>query len=82
MKILQWRTYLVLTFVATMVGILAPESGTWLGVGHSGAASPAASLASPDRPEASDGATQQRFDYFPDHYRNQAQQPAEPIDTF
>jgi hypothetical protein len=29
------------------------------------------------------GATQdQPFDYFPDHYVNQAKEPAEPIDTF
>ncbi len=40
------------------------------------------------RPAASDaavksGATQdQPFDYFPDHYVNQAKEPAEPIDTF
>ncbi len=40
------------------------------------------------RPPESDaavksGATQDEpFDYFPDHYINQAKEPAEPIDTF
>ena len=82
MKISQWRTYAVIAFVVTMVAVLAPGTGTWLGIGHGDATVPSASFASPDRPEASDGATQQRFDYFPDHYRNQAQTPAEPIDTF
>jgi hypothetical protein len=81
-KIPHWRTYTVVAFVVTMVAVLAPESGTWLGVGHRGATPAAAFQASPDRPEASDGPKQQRFDYFPDHYRIQAQQPAEPIDTF
>ena len=82
MKIPHWKTYAVIAFVITMVAVLAPETGTWMAVGHSAAMFPAASLASPDRPEASDGATQQRFDYFPDQYRNQAQKPAEPIETF
>jgi hypothetical protein len=82
MKIPHWKIYAVIAFVITMVAVLAPETGTWMAVGHSGATFPAASLASPDRPEASDGATRQRFDYFPDHYRNQAQKPAEPIDAF
>jgi len=31
-----------------------------------------------DAPDASQGA----FDYFPDHYQNQAKEAAEPIDTF
>lgn len=82
MKIPHWKTYAVIAFVTTMVAVLAPGSATWLGIGHSGATSPAAPIASPDRPEANDGTTQQRFDYFPDHYRNQAQKPAEPIDAF
>jgi len=33
--------------------------------------------------DAAQGAARQRdFDYFPDHYRNQATEPAEPIATF
>ena len=82
MKIPQWRTYLVITFVATMVAILAPESGTWLGVGHSGATSPGSTKATPEPTQASNGAKQEAFDYFPSHYRNEAQQPAAPVDTF
>jgi hypothetical protein len=61
-----------------MVAVLAPESGTWLGVGHSGAMPPTGA----ERAASNGVATAQPFDYFPDHYRNQAQQPAAPIDTF
>ena len=82
MKIPQWRTYLVITFVATMVAILAPESGTWLGGGHSAATFPVSTNASPEPTQASNGAKQEAFDSFPNHYRNEAQQPAAPIDTF
>jgi len=32
------------------------------------------------QPDASAGAS--RFDYFPDHYLNQAKEPAEPLATF
>ena len=34
------------------------------------------------RPTITETAPARDFDYFPDHYRNQAKEPAEPIDTF
>ena len=37
--------------------------------------------APPTDPTAS-GKRQREFDYFPDHYRNQATEPAEPMATF
>jgi hypothetical protein len=39
-----------------------------------------AAAATPDAAGKSGAA--QPFDYFPDHYVNQAKEPAEPIDTF
>lgn len=78
MKIPHWKTYTVIAFVTTMVAVLAPESGTWLGVGHSGAMPPTGAGGT-----ASNGvAKPQPFDYFPENYRNQAKEPAAPIDTF
>ena len=78
MKIPQWKTYAVIAFVTTMVVVLAPGSGTWLGAGDGRATPPTGA----DRAASSGVAASQPFDYFPDHYRNQAQTPAEPIATF
>jgi hypothetical protein len=82
MKTSQWRTYVVVGVVVTIVAVLAPPSASWLGIGHSGATQPAPRNASPDRTATSDSAGQQPFDYFPDHYVNQAKAPAEPIEPF
>jgi hypothetical protein len=38
--------------------------------------------AAPEPTQANNGAKQQPFDYFPSHYRNEAQQPTAPMDTF
>jgi hypothetical protein len=34
------------------------------------------------RPTTTETAPARDFDYFPDHYRNQAKEPVEPVDTF
>ena len=55
-----------------------------LPLGHASASARMRTLTDAARADpASSGAEQDRgFDYFPDHYRNQATEPAEPIATF
>lgn len=71
--------------LAALIVELQPAEVLGFGGAHaSGAAQRAASPSFPARDTATkSGATQDRpFDYFPDHYTDQAKEPAEPIDTF
>jgi hypothetical protein len=68
--------------VATAVVIVGMASFTSVGdfsaaaLGDANANTPATS------PAGSGAAPSRGFDYFPDHYVNQAKEPAEPIATF
>ena len=69
--------------LAGMVVVLQPAEV--LGFGRAppgGATQPAASAPGSDAAVKSGATEDQPFDYFPDHYVNQAKEPAEPIDTF
>jgi hypothetical protein len=56
--------------------MVAPEAATDTRDADTSGGTASAAVA---RTEAAPG---RDFDYFPDHYRNQAKEPAEPIDTF
>jgi len=75
---------IVIALAALIVELQPAEMLGFVGAHASGAAQRAASpsFPAPDT-AAKSGATQdQPFDYFPDHYTDQAKEPAEPIDTF
>jgi hypothetical protein len=71
--------------VATAVVIVGMASLTSVGdfsaaaLGDANANTPATT---PAEAAASTAAPSRGFDYFPDHYVNQAQEPAEPVATF
>lgn len=80
-----WWVCLVVILVALMVVIQASQPAGLLSLGnaHAKAAAPReTSSAMTDDAAKRAPAKEQAFDYFPDHYVNQAKQPAEPIDTF
>jgi hypothetical protein len=74
--------------VIALAGVIVElQPAELLGFGGAHANGAAQRAASPSFPAsdaaAKSGATQdQSFDYFPDHYTNQAKEPAEPIETF
>jgi hypothetical protein len=70
--------------LAALIVELQPAEVLGFGGAHaSGAAQRAASPSFPAPDTAAKSGTQDRpFDYFPDHYTDQAKEPAEPIDTF
>jgi hypothetical protein len=63
-----------------MAAILGLDRGSMLTSGQASAAKLGAQAAL--RSEASAAAAKEPFDYFPDHYANPAQEPAEPVATF
>ena len=80
MKLSRWGVVatLVLVIVFAMIVDLNPSV---LSSGHASAAKPGAQTTT--LPSAArDGSAGQPFDYFPDHFINQAKEPAEPIATF
>jgi len=82
MKISHALMYLVAGVTALTVAIFATQPIATFAVGHAGAAEAVAHAPPPDRTATSGVAQEQPFDYFPDHYVNQAKQPAEPIEQF
>jgi hypothetical protein len=80
MKLSRRDVLVILALVMVIAAILGLDRGTVLTSGHASAAKPGAQAAL--RSEASDAAAKEAFDYFPDHYADQAQEPAEPIATF
>lgn len=82
MKISHALMYLAVGVTALTVAIFATQPIATFAVGHAGAAESVAHAPPPDRTATSDSAGQRPFDYFPDHYVNQAKQPAEPIEQF
>jgi hypothetical protein len=85
-KLLRWfYPVAVLIALAAVVVVLQPAAVLGFGGAHANGVAQRAASASFPAPDtaAKSGATQdQRFDYFPDHYTDQAKEPAEPIDTF
>ena len=68
-----------------MIVELQPAEVLGFGGAHASGAAPRTASQAYPAPDAAakSGATQdQSFDYFPDHYINQAKEPAEPIATF
>jgi hypothetical protein len=85
-KLPRWF-YPVAIVIALAALIVELQPAEMLGFGGARASGAAQRAASPSFPApdtaAKSGATQdQPFDYFPDHYTDQAKEPAEPIDTF
>ena len=85
-KLPRWF-YPVAILVALAGVIVEVQPGEVLGFddAHAKGVAPRAASRSYPVPNATAkrGATQEQpFDYFPDHYTNQAKEPAEPIATF
>lgn len=80
MKLSHWIVLATLALVMVIAAILGPYPVAMLTSGHAHAARPGAQTTLPSA--ARDASVEQPFDYFPDHYRNQAKERAEPIDTF
>ena len=85
-KLLRWF-YPIAAVIALAAVVVVLQPAEILGFGGAHAHGAAQRAASPSIPApdtaAKAGATQdQPFDYFPDHYTDQAKEPAEPIDTF
>jgi hypothetical protein len=80
-----WWVCLVVILVALMAVIQASQPAGLLSLGnaHAKAAPPReTSSAIADAAAKRAPTKEQAFDYFPDHYINQAKQAAESIDTF
>jgi hypothetical protein len=77
MKLSRWGVCLALVMV--IAAILGLDRGGMLTSGH---ASAELGAQTGWRSDASAAPAKESFDYFPDHYTNQAQEPAEPIATF
>jgi hypothetical protein len=80
MKISRWGVVGTIVLVIVIAAIVDPHPIAILTGGHGDAAKPGAQTNLPSA--ARDAAVDQPFDYFPDHYTNQAKEPAEPIATF
>lgn len=57
-------------------------AASFRGITSTAQTAPEGSSPSPSRDAPGTGASQRDFDYFPDHYQNQAKEAAKPIDTF
>lgn len=80
MKLSRWGVLATVVLTVVIAAILGPYPAAMLISGHANAAKPGVQTISPSA--ARDASVEPSFDYFPDHYRNQAKEPAEPIDTF
>ena len=76
----RWSVFPAVVLVIVAVRIVGWHPSSVLPGGHANAANPAAQMIAPAA--ARDDSTGQPFDYFPDHYVNQAKEPAEPIASF
>ena len=80
MKPYRWGVFATAILVIVVVRIVGWHPDSVLPSGHANAAN---SAAHPTAPVAARNASvDSPFDYFPDHYVNQAKEPAEPIATF
>ena len=81
---LPWWFYPVAIVIALAGVIVELQPVEVLGFGGALAngAAPRAASPSPATRDVAAKAPDQPFDYFPDHYVNQAKEPAEPIATF
>jgi len=75
----RWGVFAAVVLVIVVVRIVGWHPGSVLPSGHANAANSAAHTIAP---AARDPAADQPFDYFPDHFVNQAKEPAEPIASF
>ncbi len=80
MKLLHWGVFATVLLVIVLAAIFGPYPVSVLTRTHAQAVMPGVQAVSPSA--ARDASVEQSFDYFPDHYRNQAKEPAERIDTF
>ena len=80
MKLLHWGVFATVLLVIVLAAIFGPYPVSVLTGTHAQAVMPGVQAVSPSA--ARDASVEQSFDYFPDHYRNQAKERAEPIDTF
>ncbi len=80
MKLSRYGVFAALVLAVVIASILGPYPVAMLTSGHASAAKPGIRTTLPVG--APDASVEQSFDYFPDHYRNQAKEPAELVDTF
>ena len=80
MKLSRWSVFATLVLVIVVALIFDLNPGSILPSGYANAAKPGAEPTLPFT--GRNGAGNQPFDYFPDHYVNQANEPAEPTATF
>jgi hypothetical protein len=79
-------TYVLVLFATASLGTLDEFSGMTLGsesaATHHATLTSTRAASTPPRAQPQDREQQRGLDYFPDHYHNQATEPAEPIATF
>ena len=80
MKLARRSVFATVVLVIVVAVILGRDPGGILPSGHADTARPGAQTTVPST--ARDGPVDQPFDYFPDHFANQAKEPAEPIASF
>ena len=80
MKLPHWALFATVLLVIVLAAIFGPYPISVLTRTHAQAVMPGVQAVPPSA--ARDASVEQPFDYFPDHYRNQAKERAEPIDTF
>ena len=80
MKLSHWSVFATLVLVIVAALIVDLNLGAILPSGYANPAKPGAQPTMPSTER--NGAGDQPFDYFPEHFVNQAKEPAEPIATF
>jgi|KBSMisStaDraftv2_1062788.scaffolds.fasta_scaffold64985_3 hypothetical protein len=80
MKLSRWSVFAALALVVVVALIVDLNPGSILSSGYANAAKPGAQPTLPST--GRNGTGDQPFDYFPDHFVNQAKEPAEPLATF
>jgi hypothetical protein len=80
MKLSHWGLFTTVVLVIVLAAIFGSYPVSVLTGSHAQAVTPGVQALSPS--VARDASVEPSFDYFPNHYRNQAKEPAEPIDTF
>jgi hypothetical protein len=79
MKTMPWWIYVGVALVIVMGALFGGQED---GVSGMGQPRTAASDSRTAADASTEEAAQERFDYFPDRFQNQAKEPAEPIATF
>jgi hypothetical protein len=80
MKLLHWGLFATVVLVIVFAATFGPYPVSVLSGSHAQAVRPVVQAVSPSA--ALDTSVEPSFDYFPNHYRNHAKEPAEPVDTF